>query len=497
MVDIRQGIGSSGRRSFAVESHVWIGAVVVLALALRLLRLDPPLWYGEIDTLVRYVRLPFGELISSYDSLNNHLLFSVLAKLSVGLFGETPWALRLPAVLFGVASVWALWKLAREIVAEEQALLAALLMAVAYHHVWFSQNARGYTGLVFFGLLATLCFVRGLRSKDIGPWLGYGIWFALSMYTHLSSAFLFAAHGIACLLIIGARAIAARGLSIGDLARPAAGALLGLAVTALLYAPVIGQMGDTFGGVRAGPAEVNRVESVAHWQNPFWMIREVVGSLGPLLAPAAPVVLVVLGFAMVSLWKKAAVVPLSFLVHVPLTVVLLMALSFRVWPRYFFVDIGFLCLFLVHGAYVIGGLIGHRMRVDARKAGRTLAALGIAATLVLLPRNYLHPKQDFTGARSYVEAEAGPDAVVVALGLTAMPFVDYYARDWIGAQTLADVDAALSRHPDAWIVYTFPNVLERRHADVFAAIEGRYEKARYFPGTLSDGGIVVLRPVAR
>ena len=175
---------------------LWLGGILMLALILRVIKLDASLWYDEISTLVDYVRLPTSELLTSYHSLNNHMLFSLEAQASVALFGETAWALRLPALLMGVGSIWALWLLARDVAGPWEARFSALLLAVNYHHVWFSQNARGYTGLLFWGLLATYFLVRGMKQPTWRVWLAYGIAFALSMYTHLSAVFLFTTHGL-------------------------------------------------------------------------------------------------------------------------------------------------------------------------------------------------------------------------------------------------------------------------------------------------------------
>ena len=110
-----------------VERFEWLGLVciLVLALGLRLIQLNSGLWYDEIVTLVNYVRLPTADLLTTYSSLNNHILFSLLAKVSVTCFGESPWALRLPAVLFGVGSVAATWWLGRQVVSRGESLLAA------------------------------------------------------------------------------------------------------------------------------------------------------------------------------------------------------------------------------------------------------------------------------------------------------------------------------------------------------------------------------------
>ena len=121
-----------------------IGGLMLLGTVLRIIELNNGLWFDEIATLVEYVRKPLPEIVSHY-SRNNHLLYSVLAYATLNVFGEYPWTLRLPAVVFGVACIPALYALGTVVTSRLEALLAAGLLAVSYHHIWFSQNARGYT----------------------------------------------------------------------------------------------------------------------------------------------------------------------------------------------------------------------------------------------------------------------------------------------------------------------------------------------------------------
>ena len=97
-----------------------LGCILCIALVLRSINLNSGLWYDEIVTLVTYVRLPTYDLITTYSSLNNHILYSLTAQATVAVFGESAWAIRLPAMLFGVASVAALWWLARQVVGRSE-----------------------------------------------------------------------------------------------------------------------------------------------------------------------------------------------------------------------------------------------------------------------------------------------------------------------------------------------------------------------------------------
>ena len=174
------------------QSRIILLLLLLLLLAstgLRLYRLDEGLWLDEILTYVRYARLPLGDIVRTFDSENQHFLYSILASLSFQIFGESGWALRLPAVLFGVASILALYLLGKEVAGSVEGLLAAALMAFSYHHLWFSQNARGYTGMLFWTLLSSWFMLRGLKNGRLADWLAYGASAALGTYTHLTMGF--------------------------------------------------------------------------------------------------------------------------------------------------------------------------------------------------------------------------------------------------------------------------------------------------------------------
>jgi hypothetical protein len=48
--------------------------VLVVATLLRFYKLNEGLWFDEILTAVRYVRLPFSNLLFAFDSENQHIL---------------------------------------------------------------------------------------------------------------------------------------------------------------------------------------------------------------------------------------------------------------------------------------------------------------------------------------------------------------------------------------------------------------------------------------
>src|SRR5262245_62590525 len=128
---------------------VLLTAVGALALVLRVIALDSQLWLDEMFTARLIREHAPAELFTVYGNDTNHVLYTALAGLSVSWFGEHAWSVRLPALLFGVASVPATYLLGSLVASRWEGIVAAMLLAVSYHHVWFSQNARGYTAVAF------------------------------------------------------------------------------------------------------------------------------------------------------------------------------------------------------------------------------------------------------------------------------------------------------------------------------------------------------------
>ncbi|PWE32939.1 hypothetical protein DDZ14_07560 [Maritimibacter sp. 55A14] len=475
------------------RDHFWLAALLVLAAALRLPGLNAPLWFDEIVTIQTHLTLPWAEMMQDY-SMNHHYLFSLQSKAAAALFGMEIWAIRLPAFLFGVATVGAIWWLARQVAGPVTAHLAGFLTAISYHQVWFSQNARGYTELAFWSTLGMILFLRGMETPRRAVWIGYGVTLAAAVCTHLTGAFFFAAQG---LVWLGAVIwLAARGrLGRGQVGLPLLGYVLGAALTLAFYAPVLPGVLETVQTVSGTSA----VDVMQEYQNPLWTVVEGVrtalggtGRLAPFLAAAAALT------ALVGIAATQARAPLFapvVVVHIALTIGLLTAVGMRVWPRFFFADIGFLTILAFCGASVIAGAL-------ARGVGRPQAGGGLFAVLVvgmigvsalLLPRNYTMPKQDLAGAYSFVEATRREGERVISVGYSGPIFTGFFGADWGNVNAPEEYAQAMAAPGPVAVVVPFP---ERSFRAIPALDEELGESLRIeriLRGTLGDGNIIVLR----
>ena len=475
----------------AGRDGLWLAAILALALALRLWGLNAPLWYDEILTVDTHLRLPWGEMLRDY-SMNHHYLHDILAKLAIALFGEANWSVRLPAMLLGLGSIWATWLLARDIAGARIAHLTAALLAVSYHHTWFSQNARGYTGLAFFSAVAMVLFLRGIRDPRPGPWAGFGLMLAAAVFTHLTGAFFFVALGLVWLCVLALRV--ARGEPAGALARmPLVGAAIGVVLSVLAYLPILpGMMAEV-----SAVSETSAVDVMQEYQSPLWAAAEAMrtalgegGALNLLIGLGVIVLSCVGGW---SLRRRSPLFPLAVAAHVALTILILKSLGMRVWPRFFFVDIGFLMLLIVLGVQAVCDAAGRLAgKAGAGRALFTAAAVAmLALSSVLALRNYAFPKQNLAGAFAMVEAARGPDERVYAVGYAGAAFRDHFGADWIQIFDESEYRAAMALPGPVTFVVAFPARNFRRIPQLEADRAGVLTEVAWLPGTLGDGGGVI------
>lgn len=474
-------------------------AIMILALGLRLVGLNAPLWYDEVLTLAYFVREPWGQLVTDFSSLNNHMFYSLQAKAVISVVGESAWALRLPALIFGMGSLAVIWLMGRQAAGRGAALIAVLLTAISYHHVWFTQNARGYTGLLFWTTLATLLLVQSLKKPSWKLAVAYGVCVAAGMYTHLSAGFFFLAHGV---VYFGAVALdrlkklpAYPGLRDR---RPFFGFLLCGLLTLLLHLPILGQIGGAMGDVSGSVGQ----GSMNDFKNPLRTLQELVAALGP-LGPIAPLAFAggvgLLGVGAAVMIRRSPLLATIYLMQIPLQLILLMALSFRIWPRYFFIDIGFVFLCVAAGILAAGGWMQPALRRFTYGKGLAAAAVAgavvvaVAASSVLLLRNYEEPKQDFDGAIATIREDMRPGDVAAAAGLAAEPVRLYFAPDWPTVLNATDLRRLMQPGRRTYVLTAFASNMDQRHPDVAAILNTEFDMIERRGGTLAGGAVKVYR----
>lgn len=458
---------------------VLVLALTAVALLLRVWGINTDLWLDEIVTVVSYMRLSPLETLSTFHSANQHALNSVLGSISIRVLGESAWAVRLPVLLFGVATVPVFFALAREVTERREAIFATLFLTMSYHHVWFSQNARGYSGMIFFTVLSSLFLVRWLcngTTRDRRDWLWFSLCSGLGMLSLLNYAFVIAGQFLAVLIMFaGERNWSRLPVLVGS------GVLI-VALTVLGYAAMLPDMIGYFSG---GGAEMG-------WQNPLAFARVVVSGLTSTLPAMALPALVAGGIIAVTGWisylKHQRIIALMLVLPVVLNVAALVLLDFGAYPRSFLYILPFGVLILMRGAFALGGWVVRHFRT-IELAGYVLPLLLLAGSLVMLPYNYRYPKQDYSGSLAYAREQAAPDDVIAAVGYLATGYRVYYAPDLAFPKNAEALDALRGPRHRVWVLYSFTRDMRRHFPDIQDYIDTEFQLQHVFPGTLGDGNV--------
>jgi 4-amino-4-deoxy-L-arabinose transferase-like glycosyltransferase len=280
-------------RSESTEHRLALTTIIAIGVALRLMYAAQPMRYDEAVTYMYFVRLPWADALSTYTYPNNHLFHTFLAKAAVTAFGNHPWALRVPALLAGIAVIPAAYVVARELYGSRAALLAIAVLAPSGALILFSTNARGYMLMVLAFLVLTTIALRLRRGEPL--WTHFAVVAALGLWTIPSMLFPF---GAICVWLALSFLVEGNRAGLRQLA--IAGAVTA-GLTALLYWPVIANEG-------LAAVTRNRFVLPAPWFQFFGdlaiSIRQALRSWGLGLAPG--VSLSLLAFAVFALSRHAA-----------------------------------------------------------------------------------------------------------------------------------------------------------------------------------------------
>jgi hypothetical protein len=193
----------------------WFWPLVAIAMlstaVMGSMRLNHDLWDDEELTLRRFVqgsyrplkdaddgRVEFrevgaGRTFHDYKKPNNHILHSILARASVAVWKTfrsstnapfSEMALRIPAFLFGIASVAVIALLLKELGLARAGVWAAFILALHPWHIRYASEARGYSMVLFFLPLLIVFSLRAIRDGRWSWWVATAATSFALLYTY-------------------------------------------------------------------------------------------------------------------------------------------------------------------------------------------------------------------------------------------------------------------------------------------------------------------------
>lgn len=196
-------MNGASARGFSVPAWGERGALLglfVLALALRLANAAcGSLWLDDFHSLhhARAADLEafFGGLLRD----NHPPLSFLLVRASMAAFGDATWALRLPALLAGLATFVLVWRMGARLACAPARAAAVALLALSTLHIEVSSDVRMYALLA----LANAGLLEGLLAsfeEGRGRWR-ITLWTAVGLHTHYHFLHTLAALGAASVLL--------------------------------------------------------------------------------------------------------------------------------------------------------------------------------------------------------------------------------------------------------------------------------------------------------
>jgi len=425
----------------AQGARLCLGAILLLALALRLYRLDAQSLWNDEGTSVALAGRDLATITRSAAADIHPPLYYYLLHAWTGLWGTGEAAARSLSALAGVGVVAATYALGRRTLGAGAGLAAALLAAVSPFGVYYAQEARMYVLATLLGALSMLAYVRllagwaapstGRRATLLAPG-AYLLATVAAVYTHYFAYSLLAAQNVALVLWLAWRYRAGARRGLGRAAAHWAG--LQAAVVALYVPWLIVSRGS----LAAWPAVSEPLTL------PF-LAREALrvmalgvtaeGGRAALLA-AAPALAALAGAVHGLRRGERAVaggVGLALLyAAVPVLVIYVLSLSRPMYKSKFLLlaTPGY-HLLLGAGVVVLARGVAAALR---REAAAPLAAgiLAVGALLPVLPAldaQYTDPRtyrDDYRGIVRYIEATAGPRDTILINAPGQIETVDYY-----------------------------------------------------------------------
>ena len=168
--------------------------IIAAAAFLRLHLLGAKdLWIDEAAS-VAFAQLPWVGFWTVLRNCEGNMAFYYVLLRGWIHLGDSEFALRSLSVLFGLATIPAVYVLGDRFLGRKAGLASAALLAVHSFHIRYSQEARSYSLLVLLLVLSTHFYLLAVQSpRQNGYWVAYTLASVLAVYAHVFAVLVLAA----------------------------------------------------------------------------------------------------------------------------------------------------------------------------------------------------------------------------------------------------------------------------------------------------------------
>jgi Dolichyl-phosphate-mannose-protein mannosyltransferase len=173
-----------------------VGAVTALAFGLRLALVRDSLLGDELFMFNIVHDRSLGDALSIVrETEKTPPLFFILVWASAKLGDPTVWS-RVPSLVLGTALVPLAYVLGLRTVGRVAAVLGAAILALDPFAIFYATENRAYAAIAFLAALSTWCLLRALETSRPRWWVAYGLAVVAVLYTHYVGVFVLLVQGL-------------------------------------------------------------------------------------------------------------------------------------------------------------------------------------------------------------------------------------------------------------------------------------------------------------
>ena len=175
--------------------------LTLIGLFLRLYNLGyNSLWLDEASTYGFSVK-SFPEIwqMTAAGEFNPPLFYWVEHVMLV--FGTNEIVLRIVPALLGVLTIPLVYWIGKEFIDRNVGIIAAAAFAFSPFLIYYSQEARAYSMMLFFVAAAMVFYLKAMKNNDLTNWALFGVFAALAFWAHFYAFTIIAALFIYALIV--------------------------------------------------------------------------------------------------------------------------------------------------------------------------------------------------------------------------------------------------------------------------------------------------------
>lgn len=158
--------------------------VISLGTILRLYDLGAEsIWFDEAGS----IDLTMKDLPTLFSKSYYGPLYFLILKSWIRIWGISEFALRTLSVILGIGSIFSIYKVGKILFNAKVGLLSAFLLSISPMHIFYSQEIKHYSLLIFLTLLSMFFFIKLFKENHTKLYIYLSLINILLVYTFLHS----------------------------------------------------------------------------------------------------------------------------------------------------------------------------------------------------------------------------------------------------------------------------------------------------------------------